>query len=244
MVVHWSFPELPRYIYMETSCLRLMPMAQSLGIKHAFDQSWTQTQRQSAMPLQWKSCLVRRLLGIWSIIVLKLRGSGLCVVRICVVTICSNLQTVYCKLIQQRGSVSASQSLAAELEQVSAYPELLQAPKTCENFRCLVTGEKGKGKSSGKPLHYKVGARGHEQMNNVSCRHLQKNHECFGNQTMWWPSLSPSSVVAVIKDNSELSLKDEVKSWADIFLASSFGPLHHYSCSDFSIYRRLIVLGE
>lgn len=36
----------------------------------------------------------------------------------------------------------------------SAFP-CLQAPKAAENFRCLCTGEKGKGKSSGKALHYK-----------------------------------------------------------------------------------------
>lgn len=29
------------------------------------------------------------------------------------------------------------------------------APKACENFRCLCTGEKGKCKSSGKALHYR-----------------------------------------------------------------------------------------
>lgn len=40
-----------------------------------------------------------------------------------------------------------------------------QCPKTCENFKCLCTGEKGLGKKSGKPLHYK-GTRFHRVVRN------------------------------------------------------------------------------
>ena len=30
-----------------------------------------------------------------------------------------------------------------------------EAPKACDNFRSLCLGDKGVGKASGKPLHYK-----------------------------------------------------------------------------------------
>jgi len=42
-------------------------------------------------------------------------------------------------------------------------------PRTTENFRCLITGEKGKGKGSGKPLHYK-GCRFHRIIKGFVCQ--------------------------------------------------------------------------
>ena len=48
--------------------------------------------------------------------------------------------------------LSSSHSLRRRLE---IELDLKAAPKACENFRCLCTGEKGTGKASGKALHYK-----------------------------------------------------------------------------------------
>mmetsp|Transcript_36570 Transcript_36570/g.65438 ORF Transcript_36570/g.65438 Transcript_36570/m.65438 type:complete len:239 (-) Transcript_36570:92-808(-) len=42
-------------------------------------------------------------------------------------------------------------------------------PKTTENFRCLCTGEKGKGRGSGKALHYK-GTRFHRIVKGFVCQ--------------------------------------------------------------------------
>jgi len=42
-------------------------------------------------------------------------------------------------------------------------------PKTADNFKCLCTGEKGNGKSSGKPLHYK-GCRFHRIVKGFVCQ--------------------------------------------------------------------------
>jgi hypothetical protein len=44
-----------------------------------------------------------------------------------------------------------------------------QVPKTVENFRCLVTGEKGKSKASGKQLSYK-GVRFHRIVSEFVCQ--------------------------------------------------------------------------
>lgn len=43
------------------------------------------------------------------------------------------------------------------------------APRACENFRCLCTGERGKGKSSGKPLHFK-GTKFHRIVKGFVCQ--------------------------------------------------------------------------
>ena len=45
------------------------------------------------------------------------------------------------------------------------------APRTCENFRALCTGERGAGRRSGKPLHYK-GSTFHRVIPNLSLIHI------------------------------------------------------------------------
>ncbi|GAX79376.1 hypothetical protein CEUSTIGMA_g6818.t1 [Chlamydomonas eustigma] len=44
-----------------------------------------------------------------------------------------------------------------------------EVPKTCENFRCLCTGEKGLGKASKKPLHYQ-GVKFHRIVKGFCCQ--------------------------------------------------------------------------
>lgn len=44
---------------------------------------------------------------------------------------------------------------AVEICRIEIHLNTKEAPKATENFRCLCTGEKGKGKSSGKLLYYK-----------------------------------------------------------------------------------------
>eukprot|EP00297_Palpitomonas_bilix_P000711 CAMPEP_0113899194 /NCGR_PEP_ID=MMETSP0780_2-20120614/19861_1 /TAXON_ID=652834 /ORGANISM="Palpitomonas bilix" /LENGTH=241 /DNA_ID=CAMNT_0000891265 /DNA_START=150 /DNA_END=875 /DNA_ORIENTATION=- /assembly_acc=CAM_ASM_000599 len=44
-----------------------------------------------------------------------------------------------------------------------------KVPKTAENFKCLCSGEKGKGKDSGKPLHFK-GSKIHRAVKGFMCQ--------------------------------------------------------------------------
>jgi len=61
--------------------------------------------------------------------------------------------------MKNKGTVKPRVFMDIEIGEVSAGRVVFElfsdvCPKTCENFRCLCTGEKGKGKTTGKPLHY------------------------------------------------------------------------------------------
>jgi len=54
------------------------------------------------------------------------------------------------------GPVSVKEPPALRAGRIIAELFGSEVPKTVDNFKCLCTGEKGLGKSSKKPLHFKV----------------------------------------------------------------------------------------